>query len=291
MHSGEDRDDSLRSPVSGADPSAVLPLIDTIDKLPPTATGAYVFGPAGKPNGMILVERGRVCWAGASQMGHRLTDILRDRLLESVSPSALEDTVRRCRLESTPLGEALVANGLISSQGLREALRQHTSEALLHLGQAIESPTWLEHRRQRYDARFTFSPAELLASVGSTCMPELAEAARSEMEKTLRHGGGGLAFAWIGSADAPFPICELRTSQLTVVDTIRLAEWAARMREMEPVVHSVPRLVATVSPQGDSMVTWTTGEVIYVVICQSPSSLAHVLGKRVRASPDGRSGS
>jgi hypothetical protein len=292
MHSGEDRDEPLRSPVSGADPSAVLPLIDTIEKLPASATGAYMFGPTGRPTGTILVERGRVCWAGAAQMGHRLTDILRRRIDKGVEPGALEEIVRRCRLESTPLGEALVASGLLSSDGLRDALRQHTSEAILHLGQAAaDSPTWLAHRRQRYDARFTFSPAELLASVGAACMPELAEAARREMQATLSHGGGGLAFTWIGASDAPFPIFEMRTSKLTVSDTIRLADWGAHMRETESVIRAVPRVVVTRSAHGDSMITWATGQVIYVVICQSPSSLAHVLGKRVRASPDGRSGS
>src|SRR5688572_4272691 len=103
MHSGEDRDEPLRSPVSGADPSAVLPLIATIETLRSTATGAYMFGPVGKPSGTILIEKGRVCWAGASQMGHRLTDLLRNRIDPSVNPSALEEIVRRCRLEATPL--------------------------------------------------------------------------------------------------------------------------------------------------------------------------------------------
>jgi hypothetical protein len=277
--------------VSGADPSSALQLINTIEKLPNTATGAYVFGPAGRPGGTILVENGRVCWAVAPQMGRRLTDLLRIRLDPSASPDALREVVRRCRLESTPLGEALVENGLLSSAALRDALRQHTSEAILILSQADGEPSWLAHRKQRYDARFTFSPAELLASIGAAAAPDLAEEARGEMERTIGQGGGGVAFAQVGASQMLFPICEVQGAATSVDDTIRLGEWGTGALEAEALIRAVPRLVAVLGATGDAIVTWSTGGVIYVVTCRNPSSLAHVLGKRARASPDGRSGS
>ena len=287
--------DAPSSSLRAADPLAVLPLIEGIEDLSSASTGALVFGAHGKPEGTILVEKGRICWAMTARMGHRLTDILRSRLDPEVGPSALEAIVRRCRDEGTPLGETLVASSLISSEGLREALRQHTSEAILFLAQRGGAPpAWLAHRKHRYDARFTFSPAELLASVGAVCLPDLAEQSRAEMERLLRSvgsSGGGVAFTWVGVSATLFPICEIHGASFSVRETVDLGQWAARMLEMPLMLRAVPQLVTVVGAKGDALVAWISEGIVYVVICQNPSSLAHVLSKRARAAPEVRSGS
>jgi hypothetical protein len=289
--------DAPSSSLRAADPLAVLPLIEGIEDLSAASTGALVFTAQGRTEGTILVEKGRICWAATARMGHRLTDILRSRLDPEVGPRALEEIVRRCRDEGTPLGETLVASSLISSDSLREALRQHTSEAILFLAQRSgEPPTWLPHRKHRYDARFTFSPAELLASVGAVCLPDLAEQSRAEMDKLLRAvgkggGGGGVAFTWVGVSATLFPICEIHGANFSVRETVDLGVWATRMLEMPLMLRAVPQLVTIVGAKGDAIVAWISEGIVYVVICQNPSSLAHVLSKRARAAPEVRSGS
>ncbi len=293
MIGGEARDDSPRSPApAGADPSKVYSLVRAIEMLPPSSTGALLFGPGARPFGSILLENGRVCWAGAAMLGSRLVELLRGKINPGASPSALEDTIRRCKAESTPLGEALVAGGLLSSDGLRDAFRQHTAEAMLALaGLGGEPPSWIA-RKQRFAAQFTFGAVELLASMGAALAPEAAEEARGEMEQMLRHGGYGVAFArGLGGAGGLFPVGEVQGSKLTLGEAAELGAWGARAVRENAVVSGVPRLVAAMSAKGDALVAWLTGAVLYVVICPSPSSLAHVLGKRARAPSDDRSGS
>lgn len=295
MIGGEARDDAApRSPAAaGADPSAVVSLLRAVEMLPSVSTGALIFGPGAKPQGSILLENGRVCWAGAAAMGSRLVEILRGRLDPGVSPSALDETIKKCRAESTPLGEALVAAGLFSSAGLRDAFRQHTAEAIVALaGLGGEPPAWVA-RKQRFAAQFTFGPVEILASMGAALAPGLAGAARGEMEPMLRHGGYGVAFAkgLGGAGGLLLPVGEVNGSKLTLGEAVELGAWGARAVRENAAVSGVPRLVAAMGAKGDALVAWLTGAVIYVVICPSPSSLAHVLGKRARAPSDDRSGS
>lgn len=293
MVGGELHADSPGTMLRGADPAAVLPIIEAIDKLPATSTGAFVFGPSSQPDGTILIERGRVCFAIESRAGKRLTDILRARIGPAASGSALDDIVRRCRAEGTPLGEALVTSGIVSSDGFRDALRQQTSEAMLGLCQREQAPpVWIAHRRQRYDARFTFDAAELMASVGACCRPEFADRSRRELEIMLRPGGRGVAFMWAGaSSSVLFPVGEKRGSGFSAQETIALGRWAMHVLEAKLMQQSIPRLAAMLGPKGDSTVAWIAEGLVYVVLCDNPSSLAHVLGKRARASSDGRSGS
>jgi hypothetical protein len=280
---------AVRSPVPGADPSAVLSLLQGIEALPPSSTGALVFGATERPAGAILLENGQICWARAASMKGRLAEILRARLDPGANPSDLDETIRKCRQGSGLIGEALVSGGLLSSDGLRDALRQHTAEALLALAVLPgEPPTWLA-RSKPFGARFSLSSVELLSTAAAVCAPALADEARGEMERMLRHGGFGVAFAkaW----GRLVLIGEAQGSKLTLAEAASLGAWGARAVREDAVVRGVPRLVAEMGAKGDALVAWLTGALIYVVICPSPSSLAHVLGKRARAPSDDRSGS
>ncbi|MCK6586281.1 MAG: hypothetical protein HUU21_39365 [Polyangiaceae bacterium] len=292
MLGSEIRDAAVRSPVPGADPNAVISLINTIELLPDSATGALIFGPLDNPIGLILIENGRVCWARADVMIGRLGELLRARLDPGANSNELASLVQRCRAEGRSIGDALVSGGLVSSDGFRDALLQHTAEAVLALaGREGEPPAWVA-RAKPFGARFSFSSVELLVSAGAAWAPGQADEARSEMERMLRLGGFGVAFAQVSGSSGLVPIGEAQGSKLTLSEAIELGAWGARAVRQDRVVRGgVPRLVAAMGPNGDALVAWLTGAVIYVVICPSPSSLAHVLGKRARAPSDDRSGS
>ena len=145
----------------------------------------------------------------------------------------------------------------------------------------------------RYDARFTFSPAELLASVGAVCLPDLAAQSRAQVERLIRSGCNisAVAFTWVGVSATLFPIYEFHGTGFSVQDTVELGTWATRVLEVPLMLRSVPQLVTAIGPKGDALVAWISEGIVYVVICQNPSSLAHVLSKRARAAPEVRSGS
>lgn len=278
--------DAPISVLRGVDPMTTLPLIERIMSLSRSATGALLFGSKSHPDGAILVEGGRVCWAAAPKMRRRLTDLLKAHIDPALGPDALEELVHRCRADNTPLGETLVGQGYISSDDLRRTLRQQTSEAILFLSQSeLDPPAWVSHRQQRYDARFTFSAVEILASVGAACLPALAEKVRPEIELVLRLGGSAVAFTWVGVSAELFPIGEERGAGLTIRETFELGKWAISMLSVQPTPRESPRLVAALGAQGDAVVAWISEGIIYVVICPNPASLAHVLGMRARIVP------
>lgn len=290
----------LRLDFSEADPLRVLPLMEAVERMPAGATGAFLFGPVQKPFGTVLVENGRVCWAGAAQLGSRLSDLLRSMLSPGADPHTLEETVRRCLRTSTPLGEALVQSGLMSAEHFREALCTHTSEALLVLTQDEQAqPTWHAHRKQRYDARFTFSPTEILSGVGACIAPQAAAEARRDLARYLKSEGCGLAFAELADAGETegdskkfFPVSEKRGAALTITEMQQLGAWGrSALSKMSLGPGAQPRLFTLRGAEGDSLITWRTGDLLYVVICPSSSSFAFIVGKRTRTSPDDRSGS
>lgn len=268
--------------------------------MPAGATGAFLFGPVQKPFGTVLVENGRVCWAGAAQLGSRLSDLLRSRLSPSADALALEEIVRRCQKTATPLGEALVGSGLMTGDQFREALYKHTSEALLMLTQSeTGSPTWHAHRKQRYDARFTFSPSEILTGVGACVAPARASEAHHELSRHLKTEGCGIAFAHYAPAEdgTPdgseiFPVAEKRGTAFSTAEMQHLGAWGWGALQKTPrASDNSPWLFALRGAAGDSLVTWRTRELMYVVICPSSSSFAFIVGRLARTSPSDRSGS
>ena len=70
-------------------------------------TGALICQASGDQLATVLLEEGRICWAVASGMRRRLTDLLlegNDRL----DRKSLESIYRDCRGRNVPLGEELV---------------------------------------------------------------------------------------------------------------------------------------------------------------------------------------
>ena len=70
-------------------------------------------------------------------MENRLTNLLRAQGNTPSSPVDFEEVYQECHRGNLPLGETLVARGLVSSEGLRCALRQHTAEAIARLEEAV----------------------------------------------------------------------------------------------------------------------------------------------------------
>lgn len=264
-------------------PWRAVRLLEDIESLPTDATGALVFGRAKRPEGSILVEAGRVCWATATRMRRRLTDLLRFQADPPLLPDVLEAVYRRCRDEGRPLGESLVELGLVSRDGLRRALGQHSAEAIALLANP-GSPvwTWVEHRHRRYDAAFTFSPAELLSGMGAVCRPHAARHAARQLEQNLEGGGFGAAFVRDPAHARAIPIAAFECGALGVHAVAALGEWVAGALDLSSAFDADSRLVVAGRRDGGAIVGWREGEIDYVAQCTDPSSVAYVIATQAR---------
>jgi hypothetical protein len=271
-------------PAPNAPPRRPLDALEDVECLAPDATGALVYGARARPAGTVLVEGGRVCWAVAEGMTRRLTDLVRQEADAPIESRRIEEVYSLCRSRHRPLGETLVAHGIVSPEGLRRALRRHTTEALLAIAATGEGRReWVEHRRRRYDAQFTFSIVELVVCAGEMFHAELVGAARAELDAIVPREAGGLSFARTSGHAGIFPIVDLRAAHLGLRELGALGRWAAGALDIAGALDA-PRPTVTLGAEGgDSVVAWANDAVIHVALCGERSSRAWVEVKVERA--------
>lgn len=269
---------------AGLDASAMVELLDHVEQLPSGATGALVVGPRGQPRGSVLVENGRVCWAMANGMGRRMTDLLRYQSLSPLDPSQIEDVYRQCRTRGIALGEALVESGVVSPDGLRRALRQHTAEAMerLSLSAPSQELAWVEHRKRGYDARFTFVPGEILVGLVGLRMSASAVHAQAALRLAVDAKKPGAAFARVPGAAVPLPVAATGMGALPVRELLGLGRWAMDTLDLAGAFEPGRHLVGAVADTGRSIITWLDDGVVYVALCEDPSEFAGTLAKILR---------
>jgi hypothetical protein len=203
----------------------VLRILCGIDALPAGATGAIRFTDRRSTEGTVLIEDRRICWAAASDMENRLTTLLRAESDVPLPPMVFEEVYQECHRKNRPLGETLVARGLVSSEGLKRSLRQHTAEAIAHLSAAPRlTLTWTPNRSQRYDARFTFGTSELLCCIGALGVEAKAEAADGKLREVTPDRSVGVAF--LAEADHPLPVAQVSAESWRCQSLVDLCEWA-----------------------------------------------------------------
>lgn len=177
--------------------STVHRILSTVEQLAPEARGAFLVGLDDAPVGSILVEHNQVCWAAHARLHSRLRELLRESFDELGDNPASRD---------------------LSGEAMRRALKTHTVESLMRLPQRQgERVDWIAHRRDGYQPRFTFSPAELLVAVNARLLgleaqgPEAdrlpALVARSRAATFVQIEGGELMAIALG--EWPMTIAEL----------------------------------------------------------------------------------
>lgn len=203
----------------------LLRLLRGLDALPRGATGALTFTDRDSTQGMVLIEDRRICWAAAAHMENRLTDLLRAQSETPLSTTAFEDVYRECHRKDMPLGETLVAQGLVSSEGFRRSLRQHTAEAIARLSAAARlNLTWASNRTKRYDAQFTFGTPELLCCIGALGIEPEAEEACLRLREVTPDRSVGLAL--LAGKEPLLPVAQVSAESWCCQSLIDLGEWA-----------------------------------------------------------------
>lgn len=263
------------------DVSAARELLEGIESLESGSTGALSYGSASQPRGTVFVEDGRVCWAMAGTSGRRLTDLLARQSDPPVEPSKLEAVYQHCRRVGTPLGEALVSSGLVSPDGLRAALLQHTTECIAVMSpSSSRAPVWAPHRHERYNARYTFTPAEILVRLGALVHRQSTVKALDELGSTLDAGGGGVAFA---RGASPLPIASIRASELTISELMDLGRWGVDALDMADAISPRRDFVLATTGYRHGVGAWIHEGLVFVALFEDPSTSACALVRRVRA--------
>ncbi|WP_394841963.1 hypothetical protein LZC95_33420 [Pendulispora brunnea] len=279
----------VQSEIVGAlDVNAAVRLLEEIEQLPAGATGALLVASSTGPAGSVFVENGRVCWAVANGMRHRLTDLLRHQTDPPLAPALVEDVYRACIQGGGLLGEELVNRGIVSGDGLRRALRQHTSEAMMLLSRTRDEQrpgAWVTHRRRRYNAKYTFLPSEILVGIARQRVGSSALDAHAHLEGILNESGGGAAFMRAAGLALPLPIATYNEPVLGVRLVVELGRWAMSSLDLAGVFSSQRQLVTASAPNGASFMAWEHGGLVFVALCPERTTFARALMKSFAQSP------
>jgi hypothetical protein len=262
-----------------ASPALIPPLMRLlafIDELPPGATGVLHFG----EDGVILLESRRICWAIASVVRMRLTDILRNQSSPRLPRAAVEDIYQSCKLSGRPIGEALVASGLISEPGLRGALLKHTGAGLLALAHSASAPSaFTVHTRASHDPRFSFAACELAATLCALDDPARAVAAQVELESMLVHETSGVAFVRSEATSGALPIAVDRSCAFPVQDLVEICNWVSGLFDVVRTCDPTVSAARATWGRHTSLVTWRAADVNYVGLCASRAAAARLVSK------------
>lgn len=242
-------------------PDNVLRVLAELEGLPDDATGALAFGPETKLSGVVLVERGRVCWAAAAGLQRRLTSLLRASCTPPLDEPDAERLFIECRQQNRPMGEVLVERGRVSPEALRAALLHHTAESLATGSSWTAAPRWVPHRARGYQSSFTFLPVELLSYASTVARPDKVSSACARLVE-LAGARSSAVFEWPGAALLG---CTLPQEHPTSLRALRCAgAWAALTLAD---VATPSTLKFTRDSHGGVWIGWTDATLNFLVRC------------------------
>ena len=260
----------------------LVDLLAAVEDCSPHESGAFLVDGDGDGAvlGSVFVETGRVCWASSPGRSGRLRDLLLRNSARPVNDVELDDAFAACRKAQRPLGELLVERGLVSDDGLRAALKQHTVESLI--AQCDGQPravTWVPHRHRGYHARFTFTPVELLAAAGAQLYPNWSLGAEPEWIFELP-GASTLGSFAIGDEDQPVAVWAAGAGAARVRDLLGLGDWAAAALAVcngfSPA--AMDRALAGVT--GSAALGWRSSRrLVHAAVIDDPAILVQVVGE------------
>jgi len=256
--------------------SALARLLSEVDGLPEGATGALRFG----ERSVVLVENSSVCWATSPQMRRRLTDLLCQQVDAPEPRQRLEALYAECRSGGEPLGERLVSSGLVSARGLRTSLKQHNAEALALIAlSGEEARSFVPHKHSRYDARFSFSTAELLVRMAEQRYAEEGRMAREVLRARLEPETTALVLKREPGAAVALPLALQNAQRLRLQDAAVLGQWTQDMLDVCGAVDGTTRVVSGTLFNDQTALAWQQQGLVFVALCDNRQRLARCLSR------------
>jgi hypothetical protein len=252
----------------GVDWGLLVGALARVEQLTPADSGLLSFG--SDPAGGIFVERGRVCWVAARGLQRRLRDLLETHA--HLDPRTLASVAERCRAQGLPLGQTLVAEGLLPPNELESALRRHSAESLVVLCRGPHRTSWASHAGRGYLPRFTFCARDLLLDSVALVYPALYPTARRELAAFEGPGRRCVAFVLDDSADFPLPLAESGESGVQLL--LALGDSLAAMPRAGHELGATPSFALSTTDSGETILSWWRDELLFVVLCDDRASLA-----------------
>ena len=249
-----------------------LEIVGRLEALPADAVGALRFG----DHGVVLVEARSVSWAEAAGMQQRFAQLIRHQRSPPLERAYLQDLYRQCKNDQTPFVEALLASEAVGPQGLRAALFRHVAEAIAHLamrGARCDGFT----PNARFQARFSFSPIEILAGLGARNDPALAVVAAGHLDSTLVPETSGWAFLRDAGQGGPVIIAVAGEPALRGAEMFELSVWAGGLFDVTSVFDDDVRVASASFEDGRNVVAWRRGEVYYAAACANRAGSARLV--------------
>lgn len=212
------------------------------------ATGAWSFGHDGGARSVVLLERGRVCWAAAPRRRHRLTDLVAARV--GCARERIDAIVQSCRREGEPIGEALVRHGLLTAERFLDVLLRDTCESLAHMAADVSRapPVFTRHKGGTYQAQLTVSLAEAITHTSRLLTGQEGVAAQAELALLTSGGGRAAAFARHGSALLPVAIAG--DEDLPLTELLSVGAWSEGALDAVHRFEPARRVVSSTSAAG-----------------------------------------
>jgi len=140
-------------------------------------------------------------------------------------------------------------------------------------------PAWVAHRRQRYDARFTFEPGELLVTIAMQRAGNRAVGAHAQLDAVLNGSGAGAVFARTAGLAITLPIATRDDGTIGVRLAVELGRWAMSALDLANAISPGQKLVAASTPSGASFMTWERDNLVFVALCPDRMAFARSLAK------------
>jgi len=262
------------SPARSGSSRAAIELLERVEALEPDASGALVFSGASGELGLLLIERGRVCFGMAKGLETRLVELLMRRSRTPLSRSVLDEIIGSCRKSGCSLGEALVDGGWLSARGLRHALLQQTIEALAQLSLSRPHARFMRHKQASYAPKYTFSTAELWCALGSAGQPREWTRAR-QLLNGLPEDTLGVVFCRQAGRMSPLALSEQAST--TVAELLSMTEFGQEQLDLGEAVCPGVELVTARDRDGRACVALRRDELFCVIRCNDARAQARVL--------------
>lgn len=244
-----------------ANMSRTTHVLQAIEALPEHATGALRFG----DRGAVLVDSRRICWAVATNMPQRLTDLLRKQRNPPLSTSFLAGVFRDARARGVPMGEALLATGQITEQGLRAAVLGQVTAAIGHIASdAVGELAFEPYDAMRYDPRFLFRPAAVFERLGAIDNQVGAALARRDLAAWLEPPTTALVFARDTLPRTPTVVAMANAECLSLGELLAIGDKLRAQAQGGAV-----RLRSLCWKDGARLLAWNHGELSFAALCAS----------------------
>lgn len=261
--------------MSGVDFGVLGDALLRVERLDAADSGILSFGL--EDTGGVLVEDGRICWVEARGASRRLRDLLISHTNSDAAP--LDEAFDRCRRDQKPVGETLVAEGLVGPAELERLLRQHSAECLLELCRAPLPTRWASHPGRGYAPRFTFRPVELLLGAVGVCFPEHRARALAGLAQVATERQRAAAFVFEAAQDRVLPVAEL--GGWGVAELRVLAHLARAMPRASQDLGAEPSFTLACTQEGESALVWWDSGLLFTLLCDDRASLAAATSRRL----------